>query len=146
MPGPVSPSPRRVAPARPTRRFTLIQANRALPLVSRIVADVVRTHDRAMALQARQDPKPGGDKAAPPAAHAELDAAMDRLQDYVAELAEVGCELKDYRTGLVDFVGRHQGRDVLLCWRLGEACVGYWHELNAGFAGRVPVSVLDERG
>lgn len=141
MAGPITPSPRRVAPARPTRRFTLIQANRALPLVSRIVADVVKTHDRAMAMQADLSPK--GAKV--PADHVALDAAMDRLQDYVAELAEVGCELKDYRVGLVDFVGRHEGRDVLLCWKLGEDRVGYWHEMNAGYAGRKPVSILDER-
>ncbi len=156
-------SPQPVVASRPARRFTVAQANRALPLVSRIVADVVKTHDRAMALQARAEPPAGKRpkdradnraddrvdhraKAAAPSCHAELDAAMDRLQDYVAELAEVGCELKDYRTGLVDFVGRHQGRDVLLCWRLGEDRVGYWHELNAGVAGRKPVSVLDERG
>ncbi len=120
--------------ARPARRFTLVQADRALPLVSRIVADVVRTHDRALELQRAS------------ASHRELDACMDRLQDYVAELAEVGCELKDYRTGLVDFVGRHQGRDVYLCWRLGEDRVGYWHEMTAGSAGRRPVSQLDERG
>jgi len=145
MPGPLS-SPRPLAPSRPTRRFTLAQANRALPLVSRIVGDVVKMHDRAMSLQARLDPEKGSSPPLPPATHAELDAAMDRLQDYVAELAEVGCELKDYRTGLVDFVGRHQGRDVLLCWRLGEERVGFWHEVNAGFAGRRPVSQLDERG
>jgi hypothetical protein len=146
MSGPVSPSPRRIARSRPTKRFTLIQANRALTLVSRIVADVVRTHDRAMDIQAKLDHKLGGGKVMPAAAHAELDAAMDRLQDYVAELSTVGCELKDYRTGLVDFVGRHEGRDVMLCWRLGEERIHYWHEMNAGFAGRKPVSVLDERG
>ena len=143
MPRPVSPSSRPSTPARPARRFTLAQANRALPLVARIVADVVKTHDRAMALQAAAD---AGRGTTPAAAHRDLDAAMDRLQDYVAELTEIGCELKDYRTGLVDFVGRHQGRDVLLCWRLGEDRVGFWHELNAGVAGRRPVSQLDERG
>ncbi len=146
MSGPVSPSPRRTAPSRPTRRFTLIQANRAIPLVSRIVADVVRTHDHAMAIQAKIDPKPGKGSSAHAVSHAELDAAMDRLQDYVSELAAIGCDLKDYRTGQVDFVGRHEGRDVLLCWRLGEETIRYWHEMKAGFAGRKPVSVLDERG
>ena len=149
MPGPLS-SPRPLAPTSAhARRFTVAQANRTLPLVSRIAGDIVRTHDRAMTLQAGIEAvngdTPTGHKASAPL-HAELDGVMDRLQDFVAELAEIGCELKDYRTGLVDFVGRHQGRDVLLCWRLGEDRVGYWHELNAGFAGRKPVSVLDERG
>ncbi len=136
----LSPTSWLSTPARPARRFTLAQADRALPLVSRVVADVVRTHDRALALQAALDAH------RPDATNAALDAVMDRLQDYVAELTEIGCELKDYRTGLVDFVGRHQGRDVLLCWRLGEDRVGSWHDVNAGFAGRRPVSQLDERG
>ena len=148
MPGPIS-SPRRPAPTTHARRFTVAQANRTLPLVSRVAGDIVRTHELAMSLQAQieavnGDTPTGRTTAAP--LHKRLDAAMDRLQDYVAELATVGCELKDYRTGLVDFVGRHQGRDVLLCWRLGEDRVGYWHETTAGFAGRKPVSVLDERG
>ena len=46
--------------------------------------------------------------------------------------------------GLVDFIGRHQGRDVYLCWKLGEAAIAYWHELQTGFAGRQPVSSLQE--
>ena len=75
----------------------------------------------------------------------ELERKLDRLQNLVDELSEVGCELKDYQTGLVDFVGRHQGRDVYLCWKLGEGKIAYWHELQTGFAGRQPVSVLDER-
>ena len=74
-----------------------------------------------------------------------LDWPRERLQVLVEELTTVGCELKDYQMGLVDYVGRHQGRDVYLCWRLGEARVNYWHELHTGFAGRQPVSILDER-
>ena len=53
-------------------------------------------------------------------------------------------ELKDYQTGLIDFIGRHEGRDVYLCWKLGEEQITHWHELNAGFAGRQPVETLKE--
>jgi hypothetical protein len=144
MPGFLS-SPKLPLPPGTKRRFTLEQANRTLPLVSRIVNDVVRTHDKAMSVQARIE-SVGENKAATAPLHAELDRAMDRLQDYVAELAAVGCELKDYRTGLVDFIGRHRGRDVLLCWKLGEERLAFWHETTAGYAGRKPVSQLDERG
>ena len=144
MPGFLSSS-RPVLATGTAKRFTLVQANRTLPFVSRVVADVVRTHDKAMALQAGiEAAKQSAADAGP--LHAALDAAMDKLQDFVAELADVGCDLKDYRTGLVDFVGRHQGRDVFLCWRLGDDRIHHWHELNAGYAGRKPVSVLDERG
>ncbi len=73
-----------------------------------------------------------------------MDAAIDRLSQLVDELAEIGVELKDYETGLVDFVGRHEGRDVYLCWKLGEEKITHWHELNTGFAGRKPVSQLQE--
>ena len=66
------------------------------------------------------------------------------LHAYVDELTEVGCDLKDYRLGLVDFIGRHEGHDVCLCWKLGEDTISYWHEMNAGYTGRQPVSVLRE--
>jgi len=70
--------------------------------------------------------------------------AVNHLEDYVDELTDVGCELKDYQIGLIDFVGRHQRRDVYLCWKLGEERIGYWHEMNAGYAGRQPISTLQE--
>ena len=75
----------------------------------------------------------------------ELELKLDRLQALVEELGEVGCELKDYQMGLVDFIGRHKGRDVYLCWKLGESKVNYWHELQTGFNGRQPVNTLDEK-
>ena len=64
---------------------------------------------------------------------------MAKLEDFVDELAEIGCELKDYTLGLIDFIGRHQGRDVCLCWKLDEQRVEWWHEPEAGFAGRQPL-------
>ena len=67
---------------------------------------------------------------------------LHRLEDYVDELSEIGCELKDYQIGLIDFTGRYQGRDICLCWKLGEETITHWHELNSGFAGRKPVSLL----
>jgi hypothetical protein len=71
--------------------------------------------------------------------------AIERLDDLVDELEDVGAQLKDHQSGLVDFVGRHEGRDVYLCWKLGEESIAYWHELDAGFAGRKPVSLLHEK-
>jgi hypothetical protein len=51
----------------------------------------------------------------------------------------MGCVLKDMDQGLVDFLTRRDGREVYLCWRYGEERVAYWHELQAGFAGRRPL-------
>jgi len=54
----------------------------------------------------------------------------------IAELAELGVELKGLPNGLCDFPSLRDGREVYLCWLLGEAEVLHWHELDAGFAGR----------
>jgi hypothetical protein len=70
---------------------------------------------------------------------AELRQDHDRMQDYERELQALGVELKDYRIGLIDFPSRMGEREVYLCWRAGEAEVGHWHELDAGFAGRQPL-------
>jgi hypothetical protein len=146
MAGPQFFTPPSVTPSRPKRRFTLEQANKTLPLVSRIVSDIVKAHEVATSLQAKiEAANPSTSSSDQQQSETELEHKLDRLQTLVDELSEVGCELKDYQTGLVDFVGRHQGRDVYLCWKLGEGKIGYWHELQTGFAGRQPVSVLDER-
>ena len=137
-----TPQRKRPAPSQPVRKFTLEQANKTLPLVKRIVADIVKMHERASQNQLRVEKAKGADQQS---AQRELDASVDRLQDLVDELSEVGCELKDYETGLIDFVGRHEGHDVYLCWKLGEEKITHWHELDAGFAGRKPVSQLHEK-
>ena len=141
MAGPSFLTPKSVTPSKTTKRFTLDEANRTLPLVSRVVGDIVKTHDHVTALQVSLVTASPKDQ---PAAQRELDLAVEHLQGYVEELHGIGCQLKDYQTGLVDFIGRHQGHDVCLCWKLGEKHVGYWHETNAGFAGRQPVSTLRE--
>ena len=56
------------------------------------------------------------------------------------EIHELGIELKDYTRGLIDFPSMREGQIVLLCWQLGEDDkIEYWHDLEAGFAGRQPL-------
>jgi hypothetical protein len=143
MPGPSFSTPRSVKPSVPKQRFTLVQANKTLPLVKRIVSDVVRTHEQALQLQAKLES--AVDTRQTTAVQGELNSTMEHLNSFVAELTEIGCEIKDYKSGLIDFVGQHQGRDVYLCWRLGEDKIHFWHELSAGFAGRKPISSLVEK-
>lgn len=123
------------------RRFSLEQANRALPLITRIVRDLVNTSQTIADLEAKLDDTPV--KLAP-IVQGQLDHARQRLAEYGEELTDIGVELKDIESGLIDFPGRHQGRDVCLCWRLGEDKVEHWHELHAGFAGRQPIRSLRE--
>jgi hypothetical protein len=142
MAGPQSLTPQPVFSSRPRRRFTLEQANRSLALVRRVVSDIVQTRDLASKLQTQLELASGKEQQQ---VQQDLDLAVDKLHTYLDELTEIGCELKDFSVGLVDFIGRHQGRDINLCWKLGEERVAYFHELNTGFAGRMPVSMLDER-
>lgn len=59
------------------------------------------------------------------------------IRALLAELEGLGVEVKDPATGLVDFRTTRRGREVYLCWRLGEPDrILYWHDLEAGFAGR----------
>jgi hypothetical protein len=143
MPGPSFSTPRSVKPSLPKKHFTVAQANKTLPLVKRIVSDVVRTHEHALVVQAELELLEDTKQTA--SMQAELKQTTDKLNAFVAELAEIGCEVKDFKSGLIDFIGQHQGRDVNLCWRLGEEKIHFWHELTAGFAGRKPVSTLIER-
>jgi hypothetical protein len=142
MAGSKSATPSRVAPSHAARRFTLVEANKTLPLVKRIVGDIVRVNAEASALKDRVDALSDGPDLT--LANKELERRLTRLNEFVLELTEVGAELKDPRTGLIDFMGRHDGHDVFLCWKLGEETIAYWHELAAGFAGRRPVSQLKE--
>lgn len=125
--------------------FTVEQANKTLPLVRRIVEDVVQQHRRwretileldLVASTARADES--RDRAEELERQA-LSLARE-LDGYQRELEALGIQLKDRRLGLVDFPSEMAGRHVLLCWRLGEPEVQFWHEVDAGYAGRQPLS------
>ncbi len=70
---------------------------------------------------------------------AEIDAAAGKINGYLGELEQIGCEFKGFDQGLVDFHGRLGEREILWCWKLGEDRITHWHELEAGFEGRQPL-------
>jgi hypothetical protein len=133
---------------KPARLFTVEQANAMLPLVRAITSDLAslakdvmeRRHRLALLLSGRQL-KPN-DPYSEELAQMEADLERDtlRLQEYVEELRELGVEPKGAVEGLVDFPAQIDGRLVYLCWKLGEPEVLYWHEVDAGFAGRQPLT------
>ena len=69
----------------------------------------------------------------------EMEASIQALRAAIDELLEFGCELKDPDVGLVDFLSLRDGREVYLCWLLGEDRIRFWHDLDGGFAGRQPL-------
>ena len=125
--------------------FTVDHANRTLPLVRRIVEDIVREHRRWQEAIVELDLLVSAVRADLPDPRA---AALEREIQMVArdidvfqgELDALGIQLKDRRIGLIDFPSEMDGRRVLLCWRLGETSVQFWHDENVGYAGRQPLS------
>ena len=62
--------------------------------------------------------------------------AVLKHNDLMSKIEEMGCEVKGIRDGLIDFPSLREGREVYLCWRMPEKEILFWHDLNAGFAGR----------
>jgi len=73
------------------------------------------------------------------AAEQEAGRLAGEIDKWMERISALGCEVKDLDRGLIDFLARRQGREVYLCWQLGEEEVAFWHELQAGFAGRQPL-------
>jgi hypothetical protein len=125
--------------------FTVDQANRTLPLVRRIVIDIVEEYGRwkehvfRYELVAAGSSADKGESVEQVALREKVDDSAQRINQFVEELVGIGCVLKGFEEGLVDFHSRLDGRDVLLCWRLGEESIEYWHEADAGYAGRQPL-------
>ncbi|MGZ3611514.1 MAG: DUF2203 family protein [Ktedonobacteraceae bacterium] len=68
----------------------------------------------------------------------ELAELIQTMQEMVADLSSFGCELKDPSIGLIDFLSLRNGREIYLCWHLGEDHINFWHYPDAGFTGRQP--------
>jgi hypothetical protein len=126
------------------RYYTPTQANAALPLVRAIVQDIVELARDLQERQERIERSRGAGRGRLSAAHeeenagglADIERGEERMRELEGELTDLGIELKDNLMGLIDFRCRMDGRDVYLCWKLGEPAVAYWHELDAGYKGR----------
>ncbi len=128
--------------------FTVERANAMLPLVRAIVKDlaelsrdVVDRRDRLAHLLAGRNGQTT-DVYSEELVQIEEELEKDgrRLRDYVEELTKLGLEPKNGQEGLVDFPTLIDGREAYLCWKLDEPEVLYWHELDAGFVGRQPLT------
>ncbi len=131
----------------PPRHFTPEEANAALADVRPLAEEMV-DHRRGLVAARRRRADLAGRIAGnggdiPPSELAEVAAAIEHESLEVARcvlaIQELGAIVKDLDTGLVDFPAMHGGEEVLLCWRLGEPEVAYWHGTEDGFAGRQPL-------
>ena len=130
-----------------TKLFTIEEANKALPLVRLITQDLAELSEEVFQRQQRLARLSGGREITGDDPYSEelmlvqeqLDTQMQRLNELIDEVRDLGAEPKNGpggRIDLVDFPSDMDGRMVYLCWQLGEPNVSHWHELDAGFAGR----------
>ena len=129
------------------REFTLEEANAAVDELRPVVARMVEHGRRLEAAQRAQRQLVtriagnGGDMQ--PSELGELAETIQHEADAIAACAEeinrAGAQIKSLEEGLLDFPSRRDGEEVLLCWKLGEDEIRYWHGADEGFAGRKPL-------
>ncbi len=132
------------------KRFTREQAEELLPYVAPLLfqmRELQRQRDELQAQGAELAQKSRGnghgvDNEAGKVRR-EIEEAGTQINELIEKVQGMGIELKDVEAGLIDFRSTREGREVYLCWKLGEDHVSHWHELDSGFAGREP---LEEAG
>jgi hypothetical protein len=122
--------------------FSVEEANALLPTVRGILRRIRRTHKRLLSYQsaakeAADAAEQGGGGMADGGRYAVI---LMELTTFMSEIESLGVQLKDFTRGLVDFPSLRDGRVVLLCWQLDDGdSVEWWHDVDAGFAGRTPL-------
>ena len=125
-----------------TRVFTLSEARGLMPRLRKLLTRVLREREALLDMRVEIDlarekaDAGGGGSPMGPAYLAHLIAFSEAIQ----EIEYMGVHVKDLRTGLVDFPYDRDGRIVYLCWRPDEDEISWWHETDAGFAGRQPLT------
>lgn len=113
------------------KHFTQAEASAELPFLRQSLQELYELENTIE--NARKSGASNGGGSVP--THA-LASARLRVQEIMTEIDRRGIQIKDVRRGLVDFPHMKGGREVYLCWVLGEDSISYWHELSAGYAGR----------
>ena len=133
------------------KTFTLDEAQSLLPLVESLLKRAMESKQAADAIEAelslllRRIHLSGGmavDVARVASDRAAMEKHLERARETLAEIDEIGVQVKDFDSGLLDFPCRLDDEIVLLCWKSGEPAIEHWHTVEAGFKGRQPI---DER-
>lgn len=122
------------------RYFTLAEANTALQTIRPLIAEILKIRDEILAHQ--PEVWPAVERSAGNGGNATLSRmAIDfgRLDELVHKVLDTGAQVKDINSGLLDFPAWRADHEVYLCWKYGEGDIGFWHEIDAGFAGRKPI-------
>ena len=120
--------------------FTVEEANALLPRIRVLMEHMFDLREQAMVL--RPDVWPVLEKAVGNGGNRKAGELLVIFQQFEAlfkQLKSLGCELKGLEQGLVDFPAIRDGRTVYLCWQYNEPEISFWHDVDAGFAGRQPL-------
>jgi hypothetical protein len=129
------------------RYWTLEEARAALPDIVGLLRELRGLAEQAAGAPSRSSTSPRTASAGPARSvnghgSASPQDPLARARRLLEEITGRGIQVKDISTGLIDFPYLRDGVEVLLCYRLGEDDIGFWHELQTGFAGRRPLSEL----
>ncbi|HEX4320804.1 MAG TPA: DUF2203 domain-containing protein [Acidobacteriaceae bacterium] len=130
------------------KTFTLEEAQAMLPLVESLLNRALDSKraaeeiDSELSSLSRRIHTSGGmtvDVGKVAARRSELEQCIQRIRETIAEIDEIGVQVKDLDTGLLDFPCRIDDEVVLLCWKSGEPAIEHWHTMDSGFKGRQPI-------
>lgn len=130
------------------RYFTLAEARQRLPEVASAIRNgvdakkVLESAEKEHRAMQERIMFAGGTAVNQEAAvmvRARREASSATIKQVMEQLEEIGCLIKDLDIGLIDFPALYQGKEVYLCWRIGEADIAFWHPTDEGFAGRRPI-------
>jgi hypothetical protein len=130
------------------RYFNLLEAEKLLPEIERLLRTLIQAKQdyegsEAELSQINQRIALAGGMVPPRERISQLrnrkDAAARVLKAALERLQEIGCQVKDLESGLIDFPSLYHGKEVYLCWKLGENGIGFWHHVEDGFRGRRPI-------
>jgi hypothetical protein len=124
-----------------SRHFTLEEANAAIAAIRPLMDEIQAIRSRM--LSQRPEIWPALARSAGNGGNAKLSKLVvefELLDHLVHQVQDSGAQIKDLDTGLLDFPAEREGRTVLLCWKHGEPEILFWHETDAGFAGRRPIT------
>ena len=121
------------------RHYTLEEANAALGWVQDVITTLRSAREGLSDEEAREALAEAGPQNGGGDPGRVVSEAFLQLRDALARLQDAEVVLRDLDRGLIDFPAIRDDREVYLCWLEGEDEIGYWHELEAGFAGREPL-------
>jgi len=130
------------------KHFTIEEAEQMLPMIEKVIKRTIKLN-KALDLLSSIEIEVYDDDYDNLRKITKLNKHFHKLSyEFYANIEEIegaGCIIKDLEIGIIDFYSRFDGREIFLCWRLGEKKIMFWHEVDSGYAGRKPIIDLSRR-